>query len=277
VTVCIAAVGSENTIITASDLKITKGYYSADIVSLKTWRIHPKWTAMLAGKISHHWPVTGELSRRLDDHKEYLEEDVADLCTKAYISYQRKLAYEKVLSPFGLSLDSFLAKRAELGDTMFERLWGEISRVQVGFDMLVVGFVGESPRIFVVSNPSEENPSFITYCDDVQFAAIGSGGYAAESTLFALSEYLGSSTESKIYQVLAAKFSSESASDVGTATYLRVLRPDGTAIRMDADFIEAKIRREWEDFGRPRMRPKGFALIKEALKVAESEQGSVGS
>jgi hypothetical protein len=269
VTVCIAAI-AEDCIITASDLKVTKGFYSADLVSLKYWTIHPKWTALLAGKISRHWKVTGEVYSKLDPKKDYRAEQVADVCTQAYITYQKQLAYEKVLSPFGLSFESFLTKRTELGDTIFERLWLEISRIQAGFDMLVAGFMGDSPRIFIVSNPSEDNPSFVTNCDE-HFAAIGTGAYAAESTLFGLWEKFDLGLESKLYQVLAAKFVSETASDVGKATYVRILRPDGSTSQIDADFIERKLRPEWENFGKPRMRKKGLSLMKEALEKFTKE------
>jgi hypothetical protein len=219
-TVCIAgksALGSE--IVTVSDLKVTKGFYSSDFVTLKSERIHPSWLCLISGKISGRRPFIRRLQTILEDDKTYSAEDVAKNCTELYIEKQKQLAYEKVLSKYDLTFDSFLKSRQHLGDTIFERLWGEISRVQVGFDMIVAGFESRASRIFIVSNPTEENPSFITYCDDESFAAIGTGAYVAESLLFSFRHRFGvPDLNQTIYELLAAKFEAESASDVGDAT-----------------------------------------------------------
>jgi len=273
VTICIAAACSEkggkdsaNLIVAACDTKITTGYYSGDLVSLKSERLHKEWLVLLAGKIGQRPPVIHQIRDSLPKEQSYSGEEVAEVCKTAYIKYQRELAYEKALSPFGFTLDSFLKSRKEIGEAQYQQLWRSISSIQVGFDLLVFGFDKFGfTRIFVVSNPSDENPSFITFADDTKFASIGTGSYLADSALYAYSQYVGRSLEETIYHVLAAKFLSESASDVGEATFLRVMYPDGSTKRLNADFIEENIKTHWINHGKPKIDSEALALIKKAV------------
>ncbi len=271
VTVCIAAMCKEPdsdkyVIVTVSDLKITTGHYSADLVSLKTERLHKKWYGSLSGKIDQSVPVIRKIRGSLLENG-YTVGEVADVCKKAYIEHQRELAYEKVLSPFDMTLDSFLKSRKKIGESQYERLWNAISSVSVGFNLLVAGIEKSGhAKIFTVSNPSEENPSFINFCDTTHFAAIGSGAYLAESVLYAYGQIGGDSLDQTVYRLIAAKFLAESASDVGEATHLRIIYQDGSVKRLDADFIHNEIRTHWDSFDKPKVSQKGLELIKRGLQ-----------
>jgi hypothetical protein len=220
VTVCIGAI-CEDYIVTVSDTKLSTGYYSHELGSLKLHDIHYLWRAMFAGKVSQVQPL---LSRLMGEVLSYGKdepsvEDMADLCTRIYKEYAVQLAEESVLAPFGLSMKEFLASRDKLGDAIYERIWGDIARVQVGCDLLVCGYCGGHAHVFTVTNPTVEHPSFITYFDEPGFAAIGTGNMLAESTLYAFEQTRFSSLEDTIYQTTFAKFVAESASDIGETNF----------------------------------------------------------
>jgi hypothetical protein len=269
VTVCIAAIcsdGEDNAIVAASDTKVSASYYSKDLASLKTVSLHPKWDALLAGKIAQKSPVVSRLMKSISRDGSYSGDEIAEKCKDAFIDYQKQLAYEKVLSPFGLTLDAFLKSRRQIGAALYERLWNEISGIDIGLDMMVFGF-GRSgvPMIFIVSNPTVEKPSFITHCDATNFACIGTGGYLAESSLYGFEQSTSDTIEETIYQVLSAKFLAESATDVGEATYLRVFRADGSEERLDADFISKEVRAHWRQHTKPQIDDPTYKFL-ETLK-----------
>jgi hypothetical protein len=236
------------------------------VVSLKTDQLHEKWHAMWAGKIGQRTSVLTKIRHDIPASNCTVEE-LASICKEAYIEYQRHLAFEKVLSPFGMNLQEFINKRVEIGEAQYQQMWNSIAGIQVGFDMLVYGFDKYGiARIFLVSSPTEENPSFITFVSDSRFASIGTGSYLADSTLYAYGQSPGLSLEETIYCVLSAKFLSESASDVGEYTYLKIMRPNGTCSRMDVDFIFKKIKGHWEKYSKPRLLDRDVAIVRGALK-----------
>src|SRR5215471_6259439 len=93
VTVCIAAT-SDKHIVTVSDMKITTGYYSQDIGTLKLQHVHPRWRIMVSGKYGQRKQIVDPIMRGLWDLKKLVPEaeEVADICTQAYMLYAKRLA-----------------------------------------------------------------------------------------------------------------------------------------------------------------------------------------
>jgi hypothetical protein len=267
VTVCIAAIckGDDlvDTIVCTSDMQLSPLHPSEDLAAIKLRKIHPNWHAMIAGTLGQRRRVLGNISEDLKGQPEVTVLQMEDAFANAYKEYKRKLVDESILAPYGLRMWEFSEHRAELGDTIFERLWGEISRVKVGCDFLVCGFGPKRPHIFGVSNPTADNPSCITIHDDRSFGAIGSGANLAESGLYAYRQNAWNSVDITIYQTCAAKFSAETATDVGKATSLRVLKK-GEVLDYD-DSLPDKLRKIWE-----RNRPK---VPRAALAVIEASKG----
>lgn len=267
-TVCIGAKAKEQCLVLATDTKITTGHYSAEAMSLKAERLHPHWYALLAGKISRRPPVISSVANALRG-KTPSRDEVAEACKNAYISLQRDFAYERVLSPYGLTWESFQGCRNSIGDSLFERLWSEVSHVEVGFDMLVGGHDQRGiAHIFTVSQPTDEFPSFINYAEDTEFACIGSGGYLADSTLYAVSQGPHCDVNRTTYNVAVAKFVAESASDVGDMTLMRILWPDGTVKRFEVNVIDQELRKEWREYGMPKIRPQAALIIERGIQAA---------
>ena len=266
VTICIAAMTSgrrDSWMVTVSDTKLTTGIYSQELGAWKIRRLNNSWSALVAGKFGQNRPIIEAITSEMAD-KELDVESVTKICTRVYIGQTKRSAEEAILAKHGLTMDEFLKSRKNLGDSLFERTWGEISRIEVGCELLVSGFDQAGPHIFCVSNPTVDDPSFISDRDYPSFAAIGSGSYLAESTLYAFGHTSITSVEDTIYQATVAKFVAEAASDVGTHTVILVFNKNGERMELAAG-LEDNLRRRWLNKGRPSVPSDALEMIKEAM------------
>jgi ATP-dependent protease HslVU (ClpYQ) peptidase subunit len=264
-TVCIAALAKDETIVTASDMKVSVGHTSSDVVMLKIEPVHPFWHVMIAGAIAQKFPILDIVRERLKPIPRPSASEIRGVASAAYAEYGQLLATESVLSRIGLTMKDFLAKREQIGDLVFQQLIADISRITVGCDLLFVGHDNNnSSHIIGVSNPTPEHPSFTT--EYPSFAAIGSGGYLADTILHSLRHYAASTLEEAVYHVACAKFMAESASDVGETTYISVIYPDGSHVTMYPDFIDKKLRKIWETKVKPRIYNNVLPEIREEIE-----------
>jgi hypothetical protein len=100
------------------------------------------------------------------------------------------------------------------------------------------------------------------------FWAIGTGANGAISSLAHSVEYHSMGSHSPVpdvlYHVLAAKFMSESAQDVGRGTFIAVLeKSDKLKFLSDTGLV--KVRKAWEQDGAPKVPNKVTELIKANL------------
>jgi hypothetical protein len=274
-TICIAArcAGIESKgryIVTVSDMKLTTGMYSSDMATLKLRHLSPFWKALVAGKFAQHDLIVDPLLQILcheDAPKDYCK--VIEAVTKVFIAANRTLAEQSVLSPYGLTVEEFVKRRSDLGDLIYERLWSEIGRVKIGCDLLVCGFDElKLPHVCIASNPTDENPAFVTDCDFPGFATIGTGGYIADSYLYSCEQSPACDLRSTIYNTMCAKFLAESASDVGENTHLYVFGPDGAEIRTHSEQngpLERVLRDQWIAHGKPERHADMLTAIEAAL------------
>lgn len=261
VTVCIAAICDDpDCIVCVSDMKLSKGHYSTDFGALKLRSIHKDWGVMISGTFGQKHTILEEVHDSLFATANASLSEVSDKFVIAYKNFNRRLAEESVLASYGLTLNEFVGKRSDLGDVIYERLWGDIARVKVGCDFLVFGFDNIGSHIFSVSNPTDENPSFISHADDPGFTATGSGGYIAESVLYSLEQNPGLGLNRIIYNVCAAKFSSEVASDVGDTTFMRVAQPGRQNIPIDHS-LERELKAIWKE-NKPVVPPEAIEAIR---------------
>lgn len=266
-TVCIAArcrtADKKHAIVTISDMKLSTGSYSGEMATLKVRHISRQWKCLIAGTFAHHVPLIDHISNAVGPWNTVIShEDIKQKCTNAFIAENKRLVEETILSPFGLTLETFLKSRKELGESLYERTWAEIVRVKVDCQMIVCGF-SPNPHIFTVENPTSDRPGFITDCDFPGFAAIGSGAYLADSTLFALQQNPVRSLAETIYLLSAAKFAAEAASDVGKESYFALYTQEGdpkVVIDNVASLVN-DIREVWEEKGKPTIPPQALDVI----------------
>lgn len=275
-TVCIAAKATwedKDVIVSVTDTKLTTGLYSQESGALKVKRLTKYWSVMIAGHFSQNRPIVDALRDELVKVGEETLDvgDVSAACTKVYIAEAKRLAEESILARFGLTMEDFLNSRKRIGESLFERTWGEVSRIQIGCDFLVWGFDKAGSHIFCVSNPTIDNPSFITDHDFPGFAAIGTGSYLAESTMYAFDHHVLTPLPQAIYHATTAKFVAESASDVGASTILIVLGADGWRVPLQ-DGLSDKLRDRWMQKGKPSVPGDALEIINTAIASGKPGQ-----
>ena len=229
---------------------------------------------MISGKFSQQRPITGRIEKSLQGVTDPSLKQVSDACISAFEAENKRLAEESILSKYDMTVEDFVKSRQLLGDSLYESLWKEIGRIKIGCDLLVCGFDGNyEGHIFIVSNPTDENPSFITHCDDPGFGVIGSGAYLAESTLYAFEAVWTNRLAIVVYQCIIAKYIAESASDVGQTTFLQVFDMYGNDF--DLPNLEEWIRKQWLKTGKPRIPRTALEKISNAISKAKKSMPKV--
>ena len=258
-TTCIAAISQRYHIVTASDTRLSfGGSYSTDGI-VKEEAIHGEWGVMIAGSDMAEAPAVIHEVRRL------LRERSGDLLTvktafkSAYQLSRRQAMTDRFLSTFDMTIDEFKKRGSkQLPQEIFTDLAFQMKSFNLGCTFLVFGFDEKAlPHLFVVRNPGR-----IESYDKPGFWAIGAGASAALSMLSLLHQHSERSTlHETIYNVLAAKYSSESASDVGPETWLWIKKINCIGFSNDVG-MERQIRDLWETAGKP-------ATLASALTVIE--------
>jgi hypothetical protein len=121
-----------------------------------------------------------------------------ELLEEAVLAQKRKIAAEMVAGAFGIGYQDFLDKGKEtLPDDVYREMVYEINRTTLGCSLLVVAYNEFTPHIFRIGETG-----LVETCES--FAAIGSGSYIAESTLFQREHHEHTKLGKGIYNVYEA-------------------------------------------------------------------------
>jgi hypothetical protein len=266
VTTCIAAItgragldSEEDAVVTASDTKLSfGGDFSAD-GSVKLHVFHREWGTMIAGDdITQYVPVI-ERAKALLRGKSGKLIVVMDAFKKAYQDEFNAAIQDGLLSRFQMTMADFKKHgKTQLLPEVFTEFSLKIKIASLGCRFLVYGLDDKKiAHIFTVSNPGK-----CELRDKPGFWAIGKGATSALSMLAALKQVRGRTTfEETIYNVLAAKYISEGASDVGKETYL-FIKKYGCDGFSNKRALEEEIRAIWEMEGRPQTNANAVNAIK---------------
>jgi hypothetical protein len=251
-TVCISGMvhhQNGSAIVMASDRMLTAGVVTADLPAvIKKQNIHDHWSAMYAGDdITHVMPVLRRvIAALLDSHNPSVGE-VAEAFSRAYHEERMRLAEQRILSPYGLDMQSFMKLLAESDSDDLKLLMRRIQAAELGCTFLVCGFQGNVPRIFTVTEPGVDEDY-----GPVGFWSIGSGAEVAISSLQFRRFNRNMSLSLAMYLVAEAKFMSEAAMGVGRSTLISILKPGHRPLFLEDDEVN-ELRAMWEAEGRPRI------------------------
>jgi hypothetical protein len=254
-TTCIAATAwdglkHEYFLVVTSDMKVSfSGHFSLEGV-IKLDPIHGEWSAMVAGNDVSQAPFVIERAKGMLKGKKGKLLVVKNTFTRAYQEQLREVTTDELLSPFNMTLEEFKKKgRRELEPNLHQALSFGIKNAKLGCKFLIYGFDDDKiPHLFEVGEHGKVESK-----DKPGFWAIGNGATSAISML----AHLGQVSErtplpETIYNVLAAKFISESASDVGTDTFAFIKSFGSTSFRYRTNF-EKELRDLWNEKGRPKL------------------------
>jgi ATP-dependent protease HslVU (ClpYQ) peptidase subunit len=272
VTVCIAAIANDKSIVTASDTKVSIGYSSADANTVKYEEFHKNWVAMMAGEdIGHLIPIRDLAAERMNGKPNTLRSAISAF-KGAYKQHLSEVAADRVLAHFDMNMKTFKRVGSKwFTSDVYGTFCDLIDKVRVDCTFLVYGYDQDKrPHIFVV-----EHPGVVKVYDKPGCWAIGSGKISALGMLLQLNQSVDTPLFPTMYNVLAAKFFSERASDVGRHTVFYVKRYGMDAFGRPANF-EAEMRAAWENEGAPRMPAsvqRVFQEMKDRLTFWSSKKG----
>jgi 20S proteasome alpha/beta subunit len=258
VTTCIAAITQRYFIVTASDTRLSfGGSYSTDGV-LKDEGIHREWGALVAGNDISQAPFVIEEAKRLLRGKSGELNVVKDAFRRAYQSCRNEAITDSLLGTFEMSIDEFKKKGSkQLHPEVFADISIRMRSFSLGCTFMVYGFDDNvKPHVFTIANPGR-----VESFDKPGFWAIGAGARSSLSTLSVLRQHPDRcSVEQTIYNVLAAKYSSESASDVGPETWVWIKRVNCDGYSSSVGW-EKEVKELWEREGRPKTLPSAVQAI----------------
>lgn len=267
VTTCIAAIvnpfwdGQSPLIVVAADTRMSfGGLYSSEGV-LKNKALHREWSVLIAGNDISQGLLVVERASEVLRGRTGKAKIVRAGFKRAYAECRRELIADTLLNSFDMDVTDFKRNgRKQLNPEVHADFSFRIKNFDLGCTFLVYGFDDEGdPHIFTVLNPGKVDPY-----DKPGFWAIGAGKVAAISMLMALGQHPErNSLYETIYNVLAAKYVSEGASDVGKETWM-FIHKQGCSAMMHQTQMEEKVRRIWEEQGRPKTNSEAVKLLQDA-------------
>jgi hypothetical protein len=246
-TIAMAAVSQPGLIITVSDARLSHGEAipADDTATMKNRRIAHKWGMMFAAEDSTAFiPVLSSLYSGLSFTGDETEDFDPDIIRKAvqvaYESEFNERFFREHLARFGYPdiVDFRSNGFQELGKELYGKYADSLARFDLGLELLVYGFSKSGgAHILEVANPGR------VFSHKLRgYAAIGSGSLMATAAL-ARRPLVPGLTET-IYRLLDAKFSSETARDVGQKTHVITLSKSGKFGIMSQKDVE-NVREIW--------------------------------
>ena len=140
------------------------------------------------------------------------------------ITLKRRLAESYVSRRLGFSYADFLANgEAWLGQYRRDQYISAIENHQPNVEMILAGFIGQKPVIYVISRSSGDAQLDVEICTN--FCLIGSGAMTAEPALHSRGQSFNVSLSRTLYNVFEAKRIGEISPSVGQKSKMYVLSP----------------------------------------------------
>jgi 20S proteasome alpha/beta subunit len=275
-TIAIAAfVSTTGQIATVSDARISHGEIipAADDATMKNRKIAPKWGLMFAANdASAFIPVlasiyqhTGFTGGKDDPNPE--DDLIREAVQNAYEKEFNERFYREYLARWKYKdiVDFRQRGFGELGKDLYGEYADALARFDLGLELLVYGHDSRGAHLFEVVNPGK-----IISHNLRGFAAIGSGSLMALAALNR--KPLTASLSEVIYRLLDAKFSSETASDVGKKTHVIAMDRSGKFGIMSQKHIE-HVRTIWEATLKQPEPSEALKIIDESQAVTAISDG----
>jgi hypothetical protein len=218
VTVCVAAICDNDSIFGAADRMLTAGDIQFEPPAIKISVLTTSIAVMTSGDSALHAEILQSVRSEITDRLEYSEDwlnisEVAELYSHYYIEVRKKRAERALLSPLGLTMDSFLARQGDMSPELVKQLGVEIINFNAGdIEAIITGIDNTGPHLWVVKNED------LTCYDRAGFAAIGVGEWHAKSSFMFSRHTRWKPLPQTLLLTYAAKKRAEVAPGVGGAT-----------------------------------------------------------
>ena len=238
-TVCIAALCNWNyappgmppdwgvAAVTTTDRMITAGDIEYEPNQLKCCYMTPRVLVLIAGDFPTHSEAISMVQRALIGGGPELDVSfIASLYSDALMAVQTREAARKILTPLGLTLESFTNRQNELGPNQVAELTHQLQKFRgPETATIIVGSDDVRSHIYMI-----DEQGTLSCQNDVGFAAIGLGAWHAKS-VFMSNRYVSKADFAYALGVsYTAKKTAEIAPGVGEATDIHYLNRYGWAL-----------------------------------------------
>jgi hypothetical protein len=247
VTVCVAAIFENGGIVGASDRMLTAGDIQFEPSVPKIRFFTNSIGGLVAGDANLQAEIVQEVlikvGMRIDaaPTEWVLVKEIATFykveCDKAI----GRLAERRILGPFGLTREDFLARQSEFSTDFVKDIAQELlSFESPAVEAIIAGVDSKGAHIYTVDNYSMQ-------CHDaVGFAAIGVGQTHASSQMMAFNHTYRHGLADTLMGVFFSKKRAEIAPGVGTATDMFVVAGLGS-IDLLADFVQQELEKRYAE------------------------------
>lgn len=265
VTVCLAAIAQNGTILSAADRMVTSGdiqYEPASVVSWwnpKVFPISNSIFVMIADDIAlqteiltkHVIPTTN--AKIAEDQKKWLSVSfVVDCYVKAYQTVRRNAAEARILFPLGLNYKSF-ADQSKFNPEFLEKVSTRLTEftLPVSGATIIAGIDSDEhghpqPHIWAIYEDH-------AVCQDrIGFAAIGSGARHAESYFMQVQHGRTAPLPEALISTYIAKKQAEIAPGVGSETDMWFVGPNPGTLEPLNSGVMAKMQEIYKAFSEAR-------------------------
>lgn len=245
-TLCIAAQCTDNQevkVVFAADFAVESDIATAEVENKILHCSSRAYPVLIAGSGSRARELCTYISERWDEAD---EEIFLEICRKAVRNHKHVLADEYISSALGISYDELLTTfHQNLPVERYNSLISDVVEIRLGCDIIVCQLQDEEDALLVRINGNGDTE----VCNN--FAAIGSGMYIAESSLFHRQHAKEESLANTIYHVYEAMRLGSHAPGVGERFIMNIASYGNKQTRWSRISEEylAKLEVEYKKFG----------------------------
>jgi 20S proteasome alpha/beta subunit len=225
-TVCVAAMCNQHTIIAASDRMLTAGDVQFEPQQSKIVTLSSSIAALTAGdagmqaEIFHQ--VRRDVTARIEADPEHwlMVREVADLYSQYCAQVRLRRAESAILAPLGLTAETYLSRQQQLAAALVQQIATELINFSApSVAAIITGIDPSGAHIYVADNAT------ITCHDTVGFAAVGAGYWHADSQFMFAGHTRARPMPETLLLTYSAKKRAEVAPGVGSGTDMFMVGP----------------------------------------------------
>jgi hypothetical protein len=220
------------------------GIGSSDELDKQRW-IGVGWSALIAGNTAYAEELCLHLEAAFATAPP-TEQSLLSTVREAVFAYKKVRINQHLGSVYGIDFETLLTNgKAIFPEEIFRQIHQEISRIYIGVDLLITGYV-ESTNYDL--NAKAPDPVIVRVlghdgCDlevsiSQLYDCIGEGATAAKTSLITREYDPSWGLKRAIYSVYEAKIISEVINSVGESTSLYIQLPDGTLKYLKSDSFD---------------------------------------
>ena len=234
-TVCVSAICDNAFILAASDRMLTSGDVQFQPPQRKVFHVTDNIIGLVAGDFALQTEIFAAVYGAIGKVRHEKGADipltvkwVVDCYAWAYSNVHRVRAAQMILSPLGLTNETFLDKQKDMAPSLVEKLANQLIKFDLPeTETILCGVDTAGPHIYVADDG-------VVRCEDsVGFAAIGAGYWHAQSQLMFAGYTRLTPLPRALYHVHAAKKRAETAPGVGVYTDMHYMAPNYISVRED--------------------------------------------